>query len=268
MFRVEETWAFRFPRREAALPCVERELVVLPILAPLVPFVVPFPEFVGRATPPYPHPFWGSRIIEGRELALAALGDGELLTCAKTLGTALRALHGLELPETLHDALPSDPNRRGDPLERSRQLLPLIPRLAGSLPKETADALTALAEEEAATILPHTPTVILHGDLHLRHVLVTDHGSLAGIIDWGDTCRGPRSIDLSIAYSAFPREARDAFFTAYGDVPEAAEKCHALTLAAHLAALLLDTAQARDDAEQLKAQRAALIRIGTAYRER
>jgi aminoglycoside phosphotransferase (APT) family kinase protein len=47
---VNERYAFRFPRRQIAIPGVERELAVLPRLAPLLPLPVPEPIFVGRPT--------------------------------------------------------------------------------------------------------------------------------------------------------------------------------------------------------------------------
>jgi aminoglycoside phosphotransferase (APT) family kinase protein len=47
VWSVEERLAFRFPRRAVAAPLVERELVVLPLLAPLLPVEVPAPMFVG-----------------------------------------------------------------------------------------------------------------------------------------------------------------------------------------------------------------------------
>ena len=61
--------------------------------------------------------------------------------------------------------------------------------------------------------------MFLHGDLHLRHVLVDD-GSLAGVIDWGDCCTGDPSIDLQVAWSMLPPEGREAFFAEYGAVDE------------------------------------------------
>ena len=41
MWVVDERWAFRFPRRAIAVPGVERELSVLPRVAPLLPVPVP-----------------------------------------------------------------------------------------------------------------------------------------------------------------------------------------------------------------------------------
>jgi hypothetical protein len=42
--------------------------------------------------------------------------------------------------------------------------------------------------------------------------------ALAGVIDWGDICRGDPSIDLSLLWSFFPPNGRSAFLDAYGPV--------------------------------------------------
>ncbi len=43
VWAIEETWAFRFPRRRIAIPGVEREIAVLPRLAPLLSVAIPEP---------------------------------------------------------------------------------------------------------------------------------------------------------------------------------------------------------------------------------
>jgi aminoglycoside phosphotransferase (APT) family kinase protein len=47
---VDDRYAFRFPRRAIAIPGIEREIGVLPRLAPLLPLPVPRPVFVGSPT--------------------------------------------------------------------------------------------------------------------------------------------------------------------------------------------------------------------------
>ena len=74
---------------------------------------------------------------------------------------------------------------------------------------------------EAAERLPPDPdSVIVHGDLNLRHPLVSESGGLAGVIDWGDMCRAPRSVDLPLYWSLFDTESRAAFRAAYGPLTE------------------------------------------------
>ena len=64
-----------------------------------------------------------------------------------------------------------------------------------------------------------TAEALLHGDLHVRHVLV-DRDELSGVIDWGDVCVGDPAIDLLFVWSVLPPEAREAFFEVYGPIDE------------------------------------------------
>ena len=57
---VDEDWAFRFPRREIAVPGVRIEIAVLPRIAPRLPLPVPAAELVGEPTDEFPWPFFGS----------------------------------------------------------------------------------------------------------------------------------------------------------------------------------------------------------------
>jgi aminoglycoside phosphotransferase (APT) family kinase protein len=61
--------------------------------------------------------------------------------------------------------------------------------------------------------------VLVHGDLHFRHLLVEGR-SLTGVIDWGDVCLGAPAMDLQVAWSFFPPAVRPAFLAAYGPVSE------------------------------------------------
>jgi aminoglycoside phosphotransferase (APT) family kinase protein len=94
---------------------------------------------------------------------------------------------------------------------------------------------TALALEPSATV------ALVHGDLHVRHLLVGDTGA-AGVIDWGDMCLADPSVDLQIGWSAFSGSARSAFLDAYGPVPDG-RAVRAQVLALHLSALLVIYAQ-------------------------
>ena len=90
---VEETWAFRFPRRQIAIPGVRRELAVLPTLAPLLPIPIPVPTFVGRQSERFPWPFFGTRFLSGNEIADAGLTDEARAAVGVELGRFLRRFH-------------------------------------------------------------------------------------------------------------------------------------------------------------------------------
>ena len=202
---VEERYAFRFPRREVVLPGLERELAVLPKLAPLLPVPVPVPLFVGRPGEGFPWPFFGSELLPGRELAELGLDDDARLEVALGLAAFLRTLHDAELDEPL----PLDVNRRADMPHRAE----LVRRQLDELGETSRAAERVLAEAER--LPPAERAVLVHGDLHVRQVLA-EGTRLTGVIDWVDVCRSDPAIDLSLLWSFVPPEGRRAFLDAYG----------------------------------------------------
>ena len=87
---------------------------------------------------------------------------------------------------------------------------------------------------------PPGEEVLVHGDLHVRHVLVGDDGRPAAVIDWGDLAVADPSVDLSLYWSQLDAPARAAFREAYG----AERLTPARLLRARVLALFLDAALA------------------------
>jgi aminoglycoside phosphotransferase (APT) family kinase protein len=240
---VEERWGFRFPRREIAVPLVARELAVLPRLAPLLPIPVPAPELVGEPSDLFPRPFFGAPLLPGAELADAELSDDARDELGARLGEFLRALHAPGVREQADPdrRLPLDPNWRADMavrVPRTRE------RLAGlsDLTREESRAAERILRE-AELLPPSSAHALVHGDFHVRHVLVED-GRVTGVIDWGDVCVGDPSIDLQLAWSLLPAERRAVFLDAYGPVDEVTQ-LRARVLAVFFCALLADYARAQ-----------------------
>ena len=74
--------------------------------------------------------------------------------------------------------------------------------------------------EAAVELGPPEPTALVHGDLHLRHLLVDDAGRATAVIDWIDlSCNSP-GVDLVLDWSVLPPEGREAFREAYGTIPD------------------------------------------------
>ena len=213
---VEDMWTFRFPRRGIAIPGVERELVVLPRLAPLLPVPVPEPRFVGVPSERFPWPFFGAALLGGLEVADAGLSEDARSELGAELGRFLRGLHDIELDVDL----PDDPIRRADTpfrVERTRERLDTSEALGVWTPPPEVERILAQAEQ----LEPSRHRVVTHGDLHLRHVLV-ENGALSGVIDWGDMCRSDPAIDLMLVWSLLPRSGRERFVGEYGPVDEEA----------------------------------------------
>jgi aminoglycoside phosphotransferase (APT) family kinase protein len=242
VWAVEERWAFRFPRREVAIPGFERELAILPRLAPLLPVRIPEPRFVGAPSERFRWPFYGASLLGGHEPAEASLTDDDRRAVAPELGAFLRVLHS---PETLaavdpRRALPVDFNRRADMSFRVARLRERFPDLPPDLWEPSPAAERILAEAERLPG-PRGPLVVAHGDLHIRHVLV-DGVAVSGVIDWGDVCLADPSIDLVLMWMLIPRDGREELAAAYGGLDEEM-RLRARTLALFLGVILASYAR-------------------------
>ena len=258
LWRVGEGIAFRFPRRAIAVPGVEREIAVLPAIAASLPLPIPVPLFVGRPGPAYPWPFFGSRLIPGVEPGEAQL-DGRRAAVGESLGRFLRALHAPELAEMHGAGLPVDPMGRVDManrVPRTRARLAALDEAGLWHAPAVVDSLFA----DALALPPADGRALVHGDLHVRHVLVDPAtGAPTGVIDWGDVCIADPSVDLSLAWSLLDREGRAAFWAAYGPVSES-QRIRARVLALFLNAALAQYAHDMGNAPLLAETLAGLDR--------
>jgi aminoglycoside phosphotransferase (APT) family kinase protein len=214
---VDARWAFRFPRREIAIPGVRREMALLPMLAARLPLPVPAPAFRGRPGDGFPWPFFGAPYLPGHEPAPGAPGDAERIAHAPELAAFLRALHGIELD--LGELLPVDPVRRADMAYRAPWAAERLRELARLGLWRAPGRLLALLEQ-AEALPPAEGQAIVHGDLHGRHLLVDAAGRPTGVIDWGDVCRADPAVDLMLLWSYVPPDGRAAFRAAYGPLTD------------------------------------------------
>ncbi len=291
-FLVEGQWLFRFPRREIAVPGVRREIAVLPRLAARLPLPIPDPHFVGQPSSRYPWPFFGARMLSGGELADSGLSGSGRAKAAAAVGHFLRMLHEPGLVALVEDAgLPVDPMRRASAPVRARMAREVLDRLvhrgiwpAGSdvsrfvdqAEREAAGAGAESGDRPAGAAKPggppaagadaHSrgPLVVSHGDLHVRHLLVDQDGSVTGVIDWGDLCLADPAVDLSIAYLGFAGEARADLLSAYGRPVSAEQELAARACAVSLAVSLVEYAAAEGRAPLLQECAAGLRRAVTA----
>jgi aminoglycoside phosphotransferase (APT) family kinase protein len=224
---VDERFVFRFPRREIAVPAVERQVELLPRLAPLLPLQIPLPELVGTPSELFRWPFFGAPFLPGREIADVAPGEAARIAAARPLAGFPRTLHSLELEGA--SELPVDPMGRADMgfrVGRARARMSELIELGIWEPPERVEQLL----EEAAALPPPSGLVVAHGDLHLRHLLLHDDGLPAAVVDWDDLCRGDPSIDLLLYWCFLPPAGRVAFREVYPATDEQLLRARVLSL--------------------------------------
>ena len=262
---VGDQWLFRFVHRAIAVDGARRELAVLREVGPLLPLPVPRPRFVGRATSEIPWPFWGAARLDGVELSAVdrdVLAPAELAGLARELGAFLRELHRPVHAATAAElGLPVDPIGRGDPRRQAARAHERLAQLRTAGVVAADPAIDAVLAEAALLERPTGRTVLVHGDLHLRHVLVLpgSPARVGGVIDWGDTSLADPAVDLMLAYAAFDGGAREAFLAAYGPVAPG-QVTHARAVALAVTAALALGAAATGAPTLLAACTAALAR--------
>lgn len=197
---------FRFPRRKIAVKLIEREVRILPLLAPHLPAPVPVSTYLGRQTDYYPSPWAGYPMLAGevggkteptRELAFEVAGF-------------LRQLHSIPVDADTRSWAPDDDIHRTDLQAR-------LPKLSARLEMVDEAHLIARVEKAAQAAPWANAGVWVHGDFYPSHLLI-DNGRLSGVIDWGDVHLGDPALDLSIAFMFLTPEQHDDFFNTYGPV--------------------------------------------------
>lgn len=246
-FLVNETWVFRFPRRQMGARLLAGETQTLLHLANQLPLLIPYPQFTGRPEGEYPYLFTGYACLSGQTACAVTWTDDEREAVAPTLARFLRTLHEIPVDTQTRAWAPSDEIRRSDIEFRANQTRERMEKLKSLLDRFDREGLKTLLDRLASTPGHTEPTCWVHGDLYPRHLLVNDAKQVCGVIDWGDAHLGDPALDLSIAWSFLPPKGRERFLAAYGNV-DAATWQRAQLRAVFYGAVLFDYGAAKPDA--------------------
>jgi aminoglycoside phosphotransferase (APT) family kinase protein len=202
-FHLGEHMTVRLPSAASYARQVEKEQRWLPRLAPLLPLPIPVPLAMGVPTERYPWHWSVYRWLEGENATIERIAD------LSQFATALaRFLVALQRIDAAGGPPPGEHNFfRGGPLAiydgETRRAIAALDRTID------ADGATAVWEAALAATWRGRP-VWLHGDVSAGNLLVTS-GRLSAVIDFGCSAVGDPACDLSIAWTLFRRESRDAF---------------------------------------------------------
>jgi hypothetical protein len=199
-------WVFQFPRLPGAVESLTKQIAVLPELAREVSSAIPSPEYISI------DPLcMGYARIDGRPISADV--DG---IWPERLGRFLYDLH-LTPPEfvglrsSTAAAVRDGLRRKVDVL--ITHVLPLLD------PGERVTAERTLASFLDDDDNFRFATSLTHCDIGPEHVLITEAGDLAGVIDWGDVEVSDPVVDLAWVLNAMP-EVGERVLGAYGGPPD------------------------------------------------
>lgn len=220
VIQINGQFVFRFPRRPIAVTLIQVENQLLPSIAGTFPLAIPEPIFFGKPSTLYPYPFTGYKMVKGH---LPVEGSkANKVESAKRFARFLKVLHSFPAERAMRLGVQPDGMMRLDVSYRKKSLMENVSNLLKLGYFEQAQAVKNFVDALGELDVQH-PISLVHGDIHIRNVLLDDEGVLAGIIDWGDVHIGNPAIDFSFLYSYFPKEARRAFFEIYGEIEKETE---------------------------------------------
>ncbi|QHE54005.1 phosphotransferase [Pontibacillus sp. HMF3514] len=217
VFQVNGQYVFRFPRKEIAVELLEKEKNLLPVIENKLSLPIPKPIMVGEADHGYPWFFLGYDNVPGAPPGL--LSDDQRDQSAEAIAEFLKDLHSFPVDEAKRLGVSEDELQRPNISLRK-------PQLVENLEKAYMQDLLSRDERLGSFIqslkpISFKPSICLvHGDFHIRNILVDVENRISGVIDWGDSVIGHPSVDLSFIYSFFSEQGREHFYDIYGQVDE------------------------------------------------
>jgi len=194
-------WIVRFPRRPEVERWVEREIALLPELAPTLPVAVPRFDLIARN---------GVACVGYRKLAGSPARTNLSERTGHDLGQFLSALHGFPVERASALGVPCfDPARWREHFgslcaDFRHRVFPLL----DSGERERAETVFARVQE-----LDFVP-VLVHADLGPEHILCRD-GRVVAVIDWSDARVGDAALDLAWCLNGTPQELAGALARTY-----------------------------------------------------
>lgn len=152
-------------------------------------------------------------VIAGRPAHELPRGRAERAQLARDLGEFLWSLHDMPLsgPASPEEAGVSAAPGWAPQVAKRVEMWeghyePMLAQAAARLPMASARWLEARGRrflDEGGVAL--APRALIHGDCSSNHVLVSDDGRLAGVIDWADAMVGDPALDFAAILDDYPR---------------------------------------------------------------
>jgi aminoglycoside phosphotransferase (APT) family kinase protein len=200
-FRVGADLSARLPSAVGYVSAVEKEHRWLPPLARELPVAIPAPVGLGAPGAGYPWPWSLNRWLPGSDLLSG--DDIDRTGLAGSLGSFLNVLHGIDGTE--------GPPAGAQSAYRGASLMHYDSEARSVI--RTPDEAKVWQTATASTW--NGPPTWFHGDVAPGNILVQD-ARLSAVIDWGTSGVGDPACDLTIAWTFFDANDRQAFASEVG----------------------------------------------------
>ena len=207
---VDERWVFRFPRREVVVPGFLRETRVLSRLAPCCRCRSRWQSSGPSRAGSFPGHGRGSATCRAARRPRRRPPDEARAGHGAALGRFLRALHDAD-PGTVTARRSGASGRSGAPRRHAApggRHPPPLPGPAQRRPVDGAPRPGSDARIAPSGWIRRRRWPLVHGDLHVRHLLIGADGEPSGVIDWIDVCRAHPAIDLPLYWGYLPPAGR------------------------------------------------------------
>jgi len=208
-FRLGGNMLVRLPSSEEYIQQVEKEHRWLPVLAPSLPFPIPEPIALGKASKDYPWNWSIYKWIEGTSANTIEFDGADLENIALQLAHFLNELHKIDASGAptpgLHNWW-----RAAHTSIYNTQTHELIDKLSNRI---DANRARSLWEKAISSRWDNNP-IWVHGDVASGNILVRDN-KLSAIIDFGCMGIGDPACDLTIAWTFFREKSRERFKNAF-----------------------------------------------------
>lgn len=201
-FRLGPSMSVRLPRADRYVPQVDKEQRWLPVLGPQLPVPIPVPLARGKPSSAFPRPW-----------SVYGWTDGEVLTPERVPDMKAFAVELSGFLAALYECEPTGPAPGLHSFWRGGQVSVWDEQTRSDL-EAVGDAIETTAAldlwDAALDARVAAPAVWVHGDITASNLLVRD-GHLAGVLDFGCCAVGDPACDLTIAWTFFDVESRQAF---------------------------------------------------------
>lgn len=202
-YHLGDDMSVRLPSAARYAAQVQKEQQWLPVLAPHLPLAVPEPLAKGVPSAGYPFHWSVMSWLSGETLA-----DQPRQTQQHVAADLAQFLNALRKVPAAQGPLPGAHNfyRGGDLRIYDQEVRHCLQQLGSAVDH---DAVLSLWNRACHSVWTASP-VWLHGDVAAGNLLV-DQEKLSAVIDFGSCGIGDPACDLTIAWTVFEGDARDAF---------------------------------------------------------